>query len=260
MNQWIILYNKEMLGFWRNYKWMWVPIVFILLGMMNPVTAYYTPQLLEANGLAKEIVKALAVPTGAEVMMKTLSQYNTLGLLILVLTFMGIVASERQSGSAIMVLVKPVTHFTYITAKWASMLSLTIVSFGLGYIATWYYTGILIGSVPFTQIWQSFLVYSVWLLFVVSVTLLYSSLLNSTGGIAFLSLLTLAAFSLLTSLLERYMKWSPGHLSGDAGALVTKGSLSTNLWLPVSVTAMLILVMIYGAAFISKRKTTEPST
>jgi ABC-2 type transport system permease protein len=254
MNQWIILYNKELLGFWRSYKWMWVPIVFILIGMMNPVTTYFMPQLLEANGLAKEVIQALPVPTGPEIMMKTLSQYNTLGLLILVLSFMGIVASERQSGAAIMVLVKPVTHLTYITAKWASMLSLTIVSFGLGYIATWYYTGILIGSVPFTQIWQSFLVYSVWLLFVVSITLLYSSLLNSTGGIAFLSLLTLAVFSLSTSLLERYMKWSPGHLSGAAGVLVTKGSLSTNLWLPVSVTTILIMVMIHGAVFISKRK------
>lgn len=258
MNQWIVLYNKELLGMWRNYKWMWVPLVFILLGMMNPVSTYFMPQLLEANGLSKAVIDALPAQTGADIMMKTLSQYNTLGLLILVLSFMGVVASERQSGSAIMVLVKPVTHLTYITAKWASMLSITIVSFGLGYLATWYYTEILIGSVPFTQIWQSFLVYSVWLLFAISVTLLFSSLLNSTGGIAFLSLLTLAGFSLVTSLLERYMKWSPGHLSGDAGALVTKGNLSTNLWLSLSVTAVLIVVMIYGAGIISKRKTNAP--
>jgi ABC-2 type transport system permease protein len=254
MEQWIVLYNKEMLEMWRNYKWMWVPLVFIIIGMMNPVTTYYMPQLLEANGLTKEVIQAIPIPTGSEIMVKTLSQYSTLGILILVLSFMGTVASERQSGSAIMVLVKPVTHLNYITAKWAAMLSLTIVSFALGYLATWYYSGVLIGEVPFTQIWQSLLVYVLWLVFVISVTLFYSSLFNSTGGIAFLSLLTLAVISLLTSFFPRFTQWSPGRLSAEAGAAVTKGILGTSLWSIVSVTAILIILLICGAAFISKRK------
>jgi ABC-2 type transport system permease protein len=255
MNQWRVLYRKEMLEMWRNYKWLWVPLVFILLGMMNPVTTYYMPQLLEANGITKEVIQSLPVPTGADILAKALSQYNTLGILILVLSLMGVVASERQNGSAIMVLVKPVTHLSYITAKWAGMISLAIASFALGYIATWYYTGVLIGKVPFTQIWHSFLVYSLWLLFVVTVTLIYSSLLSSTGGIAFLSILTVAVISLSTSFLKRFMKWSPGHLSSDAGNIVSKGAAPTiGLWLSVSVTVVLIIILIYGAAFISKRK------
>jgi ABC-2 type transport system permease protein len=254
VKQWSVLYHKEMLEMWRNYKWMWVPLVFILIGMMNPVLTYYMPQLLEANGLTKEVIQAIPTPTGAQVMVKTLSQYNTLGILILVLSFMGTVASERQSGSAIMVLVKPVTHLNYITAKWAAMLSLTIVSFTLGYMATWYYTGVLIGEVSFIQIWQSLLVYALWLVFVISVTLLYSSLLNSTGGIAFLSLLTLAVFSLSTTIFARYTQWSPGRFSAEAGALVTKGVTSISIWSTISVTAVMIIAMIFGAAFISQRK------
>jgi ABC-2 type transport system permease protein len=196
---------------------------------------------------------SIPLPTAAGMLVKTLSQFNTLGILILVLSFMGTVASERQSGSAIMVLVKPVTHLTYVTAKWAGMFSLTIISFALGYLAAWYYTGQLIGKVDFTQFWQSFLVYSLWLLFVISITLIYSCLLTSTGGIAFLSLLTLAGFSLSTSLFTRYLKWSPGHLSADAGVLVTKVISQTNMWLPISITVIMILVMIYAAALISKR-------
>jgi ABC-2 type transport system permease protein len=254
MKQWIVLYHKEMLEMWRNYKLLWVPLVFIIIGVMNPVMTYYMPQLLEANGLTKEIIQAIPTPTGAEIMVKTLSQYNTLGILILVLSFMGTVASERQSGSVIMVLVKPVPHLSYITAKWVAMLSLTIVAFALGYIATWYYTGVLIADVPFSQIWQSLLIYALWLVFVISVTLLYSSLLNSTGGIAFLSLLTLAAFSLSTSIFASYTRWSPGRLSAEAGTLLTKGIISTNLWSAISVTAIMIVVLIGGAAFISKRK------
>jgi ABC-2 type transport system permease protein len=254
MTQWMVLFKKENLEMWRNYKWLWVPLVFIIMGMMNPVLNFYMPQILEANGIAKEVLLSIPLPTAAGTLVKTLSQFNTLGILILVLSFMGTVASEHQSGSAIMVLVKPVTHFSYITSKWAGMFSLTIISFALGYLAAWYYTGQLIGNVVFTQVWQSFLVYSLWLLFVISVTLIYSCLLTSTGGIAFLSLLTLAGFSLSTSIFARYMKWSPGHLSNDTGVLVTKEISQANLWLPISVTVIMILIMIYAATLISKRK------
>jgi ABC-2 type transport system permease protein len=254
MTQWIVLYKKENLEMWRNYKWLWVPLVFILLGMMDPVLNFYMPQILEANGIAKEILLAIPVPTAAETMIKTLSQFNTIGILVLVLSFMGTVASERQSGAAIMVLVKPVAHLSYVTSKWAGMLSLTIISFVLGYLVSWYYTGLLIGNVDFSQVWQSFLVYSLWLLFILSVTLFYSSLLNSTGGVAFLSLLTAAGFSLSSLLFTRYMKWSPGHLSSEAGELVKEGSSQTQLWMPICVTLIMIIVLIYGAVYISKRK------
>ncbi|QGQ99667.1 ABC transporter permease [Paenibacillus psychroresistens] len=254
MTQWLVLFKKENLEMWRNHKWLWVPLVFILLGMMNPVLNFYMPQILEANGIAKEVLLTIPIPTAADTMIKTLSQFNTLGILVLVLSFMGTLASERQNGSAIMVLVKPVAHLSYVTTKWAGMFSLTILSFVLGYLAAWYYTGQLIGDVDFAQVWPSLLIYSLWLLFVLSVTLLYSSMLKSTGGIAFLSLLTVAGFSLSSQLLTRYMKWSPGHLSKAAGDLVTKGSSQNQLWLPIGVTIILIIGLIYGAASISKRK------
>jgi ABC-2 type transport system permease protein len=254
MNQWMVLYRKEMLEMGRNYKWLWVPLVFILLGLMNPVTAYYTPQLLEANGLSAEVIKSLPVPTGTEVMAKALGQYGTLGMLILVLSFMGTVAGERLHGSATLVLVKPVSRLTYITSKWAGMMTLTIVSFVLGYAATWYYTDILIGAVPFDRIWQSLLLYSVWLLFMTTVTLFFSCLLLSSGGIAFLSLLTAAALTLITGLLGRYMKWSPGRLSGEASHLLNSGQAGTGLWLPLVVTALLAALLIYGAAAYAQRK------
>lgn len=254
MNQWIVLYNKEMLEMQRNYKWIWVPLIFILIGIMNPISTYYLPQLLESSGLTKEMVEAISNPSGADVMLKALSQYSTLGILILVLSFMGSIASERVSGSAIMVLVKPVPYLAYITAKWVAMLTLTTVSFITGYLATWYYTGILIGHVAFTQIWQSSLVYLLWLLFVISITLFYSSLFNSSGAVAFLSLLTLVAISLGILPFERYMKWSPGHLTTDAGALVTHELTNTSLWITVSMTVLIMIALIYASAAISKRK------
>ncbi|MDG0794039.1 hypothetical protein OMP38_26850 [Cohnella ginsengisoli] len=63
MSQWLVLYAKEMLGMRRSYKWLWLPLVFLLLGIMNPVTTYYMPQLLEASGISAEAAAAIPTPT-----------------------------------------------------------------------------------------------------------------------------------------------------------------------------------------------------
>src|SRR5690606_38665844 len=106
MKQWLVLFRKELVEGVRNYKWIWIPLVFVLLGIMQPVMTYFLPQLLEtAGGLPEGAVIELPTPTGSQVMAETMSNFNTIGLLVLVLAFMGTIASERSSGVAGMVLV-----------------------------------------------------------------------------------------------------------------------------------------------------------
>lgn len=248
MSQWLVLYRKEMLGFWRSYKWLWLPIVFMLLGVMNPIMEYYMPQILSSSGMSQEVIDTIAHPSAPEVMLKTLSQYNTLGLLIVALAFMGIVAAERQSGSAVMTLVKPVSHLSYVTSKWVAMSTITLAAFVFGYGMTWYYTELLIGTVPVAQIVQSLLVYALWLLFAGTLTLLFSSMMNATGAIAFLTLATLAALSLSAGFFDRYTKWSPGRLSAVAGNLVQDIRPGGTIWLPIAITAAIVVAMLFGAA------------
>ncbi len=50
MMQWFVVFRRENLENWRNYKWIWIPIVFMLLGVMDPLSTYYLPKIIEANG------------------------------------------------------------------------------------------------------------------------------------------------------------------------------------------------------------------
>lgn len=43
------LYSKEMLETLRSYKLVWIPIVFIILGIMQPLVTYYMRDILEAS-------------------------------------------------------------------------------------------------------------------------------------------------------------------------------------------------------------------
>ncbi|RKP51553.1 ABC transporter permease [Cohnella endophytica] len=254
MSTWLLLFRKEMLESTRNYKWIWIPLVFLLLGISNPVTTYFMPQILESSGVAADLVP---VPTSVEIMAKSLSQYGTLGLLILALSFMGIVAAERQSGSAIMVLVKPVSHRSYILAKWSGMTVLTLAAVGLGQLGTWYYTNILFESVPFRLVWTSLLVYALWLLFINTITLFLSCLMKSVGGIAFISLGVAAVLAILTQVLDHTMKWSPSRLTGAASQILLSGQGGGDMWLAIALTIAFIAALLAGSVTASRRMWTK---
>nr|WP_309098303.1 ABC transporter permease subunit [Fredinandcohnia onubensis] len=255
MRQWSVLFKKEWIEMTRNFKILWIPLVFILLGIMQPVTSYYLPEIIKAAGeLPEGAVFDIPVPTPQEVLVQTFGQYSQIGILVLVLAFMGIVAAEKNSGVSDIILVKPVSFANYITAKWVSIAIMTLGSFLLGILASWYYTGVLIGNVEFGELMKGSLVYGTWLLFLVTVTLLLSSLFKSNIFVAFMSLLVAIGLSALTSLLSKWMTWSPARLSTHASSLLLTGSPDKQFALSLTVSLLLILVLLVSSIYLFAKK------
>src|SRR5690625_233222 len=133
MTQWLTLFRKEMSEYWRNLKWIWVPLVIILLAIMDPITSYYLPQIIELSGdLPEGSTFDLPTPSPPEAIMMSLSQLSSLGALILILISMGSISGEQQTGITEMILVKPVSFANYVLAKWAALVLLIWVSLILG--------------------------------------------------------------------------------------------------------------------------------
>lgn len=255
MTQWTVLYRKEMMEMVRNYKILWIPIVFILLGVMQPVSAYYMPEILDTfGGLPEGTILEMPTPTGAEVLMQVLSNYGMLGVLILVLSAMGVVSSERQSGVAGMVMIKPVPYSSYILSKWAGLITITLISLFIGYLASWYYTSLLIETVAFDRTLQSAVIYSIWLVFVITLTLFFSTLMKGNGSITFITILVVFAFSTITTILEKYMKWSPATMTKHSGQVLLSRELATNFWLAFIITMAIIIVLLLSSIQIFKQK------
>lgn len=213
MRQWAILYNKEMVEMWRNYKWIWVPLVFLLLGIMQPITTYFMPELLEAaGGLPEGTVIEIPMPTGQHVLAQTLSQFGVMGVLILVLSMMSVVSGELNAGVAELIFVKPVTFVQFILAKWSGMITIMTAALVLSYMGAWYYTEQLIGPVSFDFVMRSLIIYWLWLVFVTSVTLLMSTWFRSFGAAAFITLGLIILLTVLTNFFTNILAWSPGRL------------------------------------------------
>src|SRR5690625_5237467 len=118
MSQFLTIYKKEALEIWRNFSWLWVPLVFILLAIMDPITYYFMPKLMEAlGGMPEGMVFEFPEIPASDGVMIALTQFSSIGELIIVLLTMGTIACERNCGNAELIPVKSDNHITYILAK-----------------------------------------------------------------------------------------------------------------------------------------------
>lgn len=259
MTAWRVLFEKECLELKRNFKWLWVPLVFLLLGISDPITSYLMPDILEAAGsLPEGAILQIPIPAPMEVLGKTLSNFGTVGLLVLVLSFMSTVSGERQRGVTGMIMVKPVSHLAYLSSKWTAALLLAWGSILLGYAGSWYYTVLLIGPVDPGNAVAAFLLYGVWFTLLLTLTLLLNTWLSSGGAAAAVTLLAAVLLSISTGLLDKWMLWSPARLTSHAGELLQKGQVLSSFPLSLMVSLLSILAALLGAVLLFKKKEIKP--
>lgn len=252
MKQWLVLFRKELLESWRMSRWLWVPLVFAMLGALQPLTSHFMPQILEvAGGLPEGAVIEIPPPTPGAAIASSLNQLGTLGLLILALVGMGAVAGERIAGTAAMVLVKPVSRLAYVLAKWASYNLLMLAALVLGQAAAWYYTDLLIGPVPASDLVASTSIFALWLSLVLTILLAFGTVLRSPGAVAAATIGVVIALAALAALPGEAMAWNPARLAGLAAMRLTTGA-SDGLLLPV-ITAVAAIVALVGAASVALR-------
>lgn len=253
--QWKILFKKEMIENWRNYKWIWVPLVIILLAIMDPISSYYLPQIIESvGGLPDGTVIEMPTPLSSEVVMMSLGQFSSLGVLIIVLMSMGTIAGERSSGVSELILVKPISYFNYITSKWASLLLLVWVSFSVGMITSWYYINILFGELLFTSLLLIILFYGLWLTLVITLSIFYNTLFKTPGLVGAFTIVTIMAMSVLTSIFGNHLTWSPNNLSGHIHETLLSNEVSTDLIATSMIALALTAALLIGAIVIFRKK------
>ncbi|WP_409251037.1 ABC transporter permease [Bacillus sp. SCS-153A] len=253
MSQFVVLLKKEMLESRRNFKWIWMPMVFILFGITEPLTAYYMLDILDAVGnLPEGAVIEIPPPTSEQVLLSTLGQYSMMGVLVIVLAFMGTVAGERKNGSASLVLVKPVSHQSYILAKWLSALITVWVSYTLGMLSSWYYINLLFDNISSDYFLQAMFTYGFWLSFIVTLTIFFSSITFSPGLAAFSAIAVSIFLSFLSGIFTNQLVWSTSRLSSYVSQILMEGTWSSDLSMTLLTTVIVIFLLLAASSKIFK--------
>lgn len=232
-----LLLRKEVLEQLRTRRSPVVLIVFTLLGLVSPVVARYMGEILEVAG-GTEFQIVLPDPEARDAVVQLTRNLGQFGVLITILVTMGAVAGEKDRGTAVFILTKPLGREAFLGAKLTAIALLLALATALAGAACWVYTAILFEPLPLAGyvaamalVWLSLLVFA-------AITFLASVVAPSTlvaGGLGLAALL-LSGFLAVVPNLASYL---PTGLWAIADELAV-GDVPDPLILPVLLNAGVI--------------------
>ncbi|HEY5548843.1 MAG TPA: ABC transporter permease [Coriobacteriia bacterium] len=243
--------RKEAVEIIRTWRIWVLPGMLLFFALTGPLMAKFTPQIVAAVGgdQLAGLMKALPTPTYLDAYGQWAKNLTQIALFAIIIIYGGLVSSERKSGTAILVLTKPVSRSAFVIAKavvHSGFLALTVV---VGTLLTWGVTAAVFGRAPGVALWSSALAWlALGVLFIGIMTLL-STLIGSQAGAAGIGLGVFTLMS-LAGLWEPLAKYSPVALSGASMSLAA-GKDAAILW-PV-VTALGLAVLLVGVAAMAFR-------
>ena len=141
------LLRKELLEQWRTTRLPVVATVFMLVGLSSPLLARFTPEILKAVG-GDQFQIILPTPTAADAYDQLAKNLGQFGALIAVLLAMGAVATEKERGTAALILTKPVSRAAFLLAKQVAIAVTLGISTAIAAVGAWFYTFVLFEPLP----------------------------------------------------------------------------------------------------------------
>ena len=236
------LLGKEIRESLRTFRLPIVVGLFAVVGIGSPLLARYTPEIVEA--LAGDMGIPIPTPTveaAIDQLLKNLAQFGGLSAILLA---MGSVATEKERGTAALLLTKPVGRAAFIAAKAVSLSVILGIATAVAVAGGWLYTAILFEAPSvggFAALgaltWLSLVAYA-------AITFLASTLTRSAlaaAGIGFGALILLGILSAFPEV-GRFLP--PGL--GQPAHLLALGK-SADPWTPVVATSALVVAAVAGA-------------
>ncbi len=118
MRAYLAFTKKEFIEAVRTYRLLILAAVFLLFGMMNPITAKITPRLLESL-MPEGVQITITEPTAMDSWAQFFKNVPQMGLFVVVILFSGILANEFSRGTLVNMLSKGLPRRVVILSKFS---------------------------------------------------------------------------------------------------------------------------------------------
>lgn len=252
MKAFCAFFKKEWVEYLRTYKLIILGAVFLLFGIMNPLTAKFLPELLNTM-MPEGMSITLAPPAAVDSYLQFFKNVPQIGLIVLVIVFSGMLSGEIQKGTLVQLLTKGLSRSTVLLAKFTCAVLLWSASYLLCFGVTYGYTvylfpGSSVQNLPLA-------VFCLWLF---GVLLLGATLF---GGVLFKSsygcLLFTAGFAgvlFLLNILPEVQKYNPAALTSNNALLLTGVSSAADFTIPAVLCIGIIFLFVAGSVLLFKKK------
>jgi ABC-2 type transport system permease protein len=243
--------RKEVLELVRTYRLLVMAVILILWGLTSPLLAKLLPELLRVIPGGEVALPLIPTPTIADAIVQYQKNLSLFGLLLAFLMTMGAVAQEKERGTAVLMLVKPLSRPAFLLAKFAALALAFLACMVVAGLGGYYYTVLLFGApdlvawvVLTAMLWLYMLVY-------VAVMLLASTIAKSQAAAAGIGAGGIVILGGLASI-PGLGKFMPGQLINWGMALFTDPS--ARAWPALGVSLGLIAACLVAAWLILDRQ------
>jgi ABC-2 type transport system ATP-binding protein len=211
------LARKELLEQRRSLRLPLSATVFALVGLSSPLLARFTPEIVRALG-GSQFQIVLPTPSAADAVAQLVKNLGQFGALTAVVLAMGSVATEKERGTAALVLSTPASRAAFLLAKLLAIAATLSVATLVAAAGAWFYTFVLFEPLPIGGFVASAAVQWLSLVALASITFLGSTLTRSAvaaAGVAVAALILLG----LIGILPNVAPYLPTGLGPPAEAL-----------------------------------------
>lgn len=245
--------GKEFREIFRTWRIWVLPGIVLFFAVTGPVLAKITPELLGSLMTDQQpgVVIQLPDPTYVDAYLQWTKNLSQMVLFALIIMFGGMISGEKKSGTAALVLTKPLSRTAFVIAKFVSQAALVIVPTVLGALATWGITYAVFAEAPLARLAEATGAWLVFALLFVALMELLSALLDSQAGAAGLGFLGYIVFS-VASIWKPALDFSPSGLVGAPTNLVM-GEAAELGW-PIVATLALTALCVAGAVYVFRKR------
>lgn len=238
MSNLVTFIKKEIIESLKTFKFLIIAFVFIFFGLASPLMAKYMPQIIGTfdSNLAGVIPEPRIIDAYGQ-FFKNISQ---IAFIVMIIIFSGIVAQEKNKGTLVMILSKNIKRSTVILSKFIASSGLYTISYFVAVILCWIYSSLLFPGEKSSNMILS--MGSMWLfgLLMISISILFSTLLKNSSMAAMGSFIAWIAITLIGSI-PQIREYSPTIFTSK-NLLIMQGVLDFNdLIIPAAISLIIII-------------------
>ena len=251
MRYYTTFFKKEFMESIRVYRLFILVIVFFIFGVMSPVIAKLTPELL--SSLASEFKITVPEPTAIDSWVQFFTNVTQLGLITLAIIFSGTVSSELSKGTLVILLTKGMPRSAVILSKLSCAALLWTISLLLSFFVNLGYTIYLFPSDEVINL--AFSVFCLWVfgIFLLSLLYFFAALVKSSY---ICLLLTGSGIVILTlmNLVSKLKKYNPYTLITENVNLLTNQTKVSELYYALGIGTTLSCIFVTASVLLFKRR------
>lgn len=250
MKELTVLIRKELLEQARTKKLLILGIIFLFVALSSPILAKLTPEILKGVSMPG-LTLNLPDPTYHDAIDQFIKNISQIALLVLVFVVAGAITDEKSKRTLEITLTKPVPRSRFIAAKFAAyFISVSAVLYA-ACLLFYGYTLSLFGSFSALHFLLMTTAVLVYLLAIVSLTLLASTVVRGTilaGGLGFLGFLVL---SIVPGLVPKAAQYFPGWIISNYKTVIDSGwsahlGISAGIAVLISLAAMVLAMRLFA--------------